>query len=131
MEEKCNCTSNPGVPESIRIEHAAIKFAEKDYGLMPYNGSMYDMVVKAFKAGVEWQKNENTWISVDRNLPPYGQIVAVTSFELGKRGPLWLSYRSESKTKVKDGNDFVLFNRKDVVTHYMTFLDKLHKPEYL
>ena len=115
---------NIAIPASsdVKRDHAAMEFADRKLGLKPFSGSAYGMVLAAFRAGAEWQVVSNTWLSVENDgLPPYGEVVAATYFELGRRGPVWLSYRSENANYARDSNDFVVFRNQYEVTHYMRF----------
>lgn len=99
-------------------DHAAILYARQKYNLQMFSGHDFDIVYDAFRAGAQFQQ-QNAWISVDDDLPPYGEVVLVTVFELGRRGPWWLTKREKGKYITKDEHDFLINRYNEQATHWM------------
>lgn len=59
-----------------KVEQAAIAAAEDCYE-MPYDENYINMklIKESFESGVEWQKKQSPWVSVEERLPEDSEIV--------------------------------------------------------
>lgn len=103
---------------SPKRDHAAIEFAQEQLGIEMFSGVLFDIIYIAFRAGAKWD-NDSQWISVEEELPPYDEVVAVTCFELGRRvTPWWLTKRSSKPCITKDKNEFIVYKINEQATHW-------------
>lgn len=60
------------------------------------------------------------WIKVEDRLPEYGEDVLVAGYFDGIGDmETWFSHRSKNKNILRDNNDFVIYDERCIITHWM------------